>query len=268
MRKTNYIKLFLVAILALSPLLDTISQTVGNLPMRLKVGIYNVGHFNEGEIGGYQRRDPQIELQCWRNWVGEQALDILALCEWNSTFDKDKTIDAEKEILAPIYNNIYWGKENTWIFNGIATNYELTNIRQVDWAGEYYALIGDLKIGDKLITIMSTHIPWQEKWHKKALDDLAAELKKYEYVICMGDINALDAEQLRFEEEGFNIANGGHQGFFVTNPNGVAKGKTDGLHLDNIITSKNIKIMGVQAPANSLTARDHYPIIADLIITW
>ena len=34
----------------------------------------------------------------------------------------------------------------------------------------------------------------------------------------MGDMNALDATQLRFVEEGFNIANGGYQGFFVTAP--------------------------------------------------
>lgn len=266
--KTNYSKFFFALFLA-SYFISTISaQTVDKQPMRLKVGIYNVGHFNEGNIGGYQGREPQLEVQRWRNWVGEQSLDILALCEWNSTFDKDKTIDAAKEILAPVYNNIYWGKENTWIYNGLATNYKLTNLRQIQWAGEYYALIGDLKIGEKIVTIISTHIPWQEQWHDQALADLTAELKKYEYVICMGDINALDAEQLKFEAEGFNIANGGYQGFFVTYPDGVAKGKKDGIHLDNIITSSNIKIMGIQAPANPLTMRDHYPIIANLIITW
>lgn len=237
-------------------------------PLRLRVGTYNIGHFNEGKLGGYQRDDVQVELQRWKNWVGEQALDILVLNEWNRTFDKDKKIDAQKEILDPVYNQVYLGTENAWVFNGIATNYNLTNIREVKSAGDYYAIFADLKIGDKIITIISTHVPWQKEWHDQAVEDLINEIKKYEYVICMGDINAKDENQLKFVEAGFNIANGGYQGFFVTNSSGKMKGKKEGLHIDNIITSKNIKIMNVKVPENSLTARDHLPILADVIITW
>lgn len=243
-------------------------QTPDKSPLRLKVGTYNVGHFNEGELGGYQRKDVEVELKRWRSWVGEQSLDILSLNEWNRTFDKDEKIDAQKEILEPYYNQIYWGTENTWIYNGIATNYTLENIRQVDWAGQYYAIIGDLRVGEKVITIMSTHIPWQKEWHAQAIEDLIKEMKKYEYVICLGDINAMDATQSKFKEEGFNIANGGNQGFLMTAPASQSKGRKDGLHIDNIITSKNIKIFAAHAPANSLTARDHFPVIADLVVTW
>lgn len=258
----------LVTLIALLSVFAVFSQTEGGHPLRLKIGTYNIGHFNEGKLGGYQLDDVQIELQRWRNWVGEQALDILVLNEWNEAFDKNGKINAQQEILNPVYKNVYWGAANKWIYNGIATNYKLENIRQVNWAGEYYAVLGDLKIGEKVITIMSTHIPWQKEWHMQAIEDMIKEMKKYEYLICMGDMNAMDATQLKFVEEGFNMANGGYQGFFITAPMNAKKGRKDGLHIDNIITSKNIKILGVEVPENSLTARDHFPITADIIITW
>lgn len=260
-------KILLVVLIALSSV-SVNAQTPEGHPLRLRVGTYNVGHFNEGKLGGYQGDDAQIEVQRWRNWVGEQAVDILALNEWNKMFDKNEKMNAQTEILEPFYNNIYWGDENKWIYNGIATNYKLENVRQVHWAGQYYAVIGDLKIGKKTITIMSTHIPWQKETHAQATADMIAEMKKYEYVICMGDMNALDAVQLNYAKEGFNIANGGYQGFFLTAPMSASKGRKDGLHIDNIITTKNIKILGVSAPSNSLTARDHFPVVADVIITW
>lgn len=244
------------------------AQTTEKHPLKLRVGTYNVGHFNQGKLGGYQGEDVQEEMQRWRNWISLQSFDIFVLNEWNKYFDKDSTYDATAELLKPIYNNIYWGDANKWIYNGIATNFKLSNLRQVQWAGDYYAVIGDLKIGEKIITIMSTHIPWQKEHHAKAIEDMKKEMKKYEYLICMGDMNAFDATQLSFRAEGFNIANGGYQGFLCTAPAGKKKGRKDGLHIDNIITSSNIKIMNVSAPGAGLTEEDHYPVIADVVITW
>lgn len=237
------------------------------LPIRLKVGTYNIGHFNQGSTGGFQGRHFHAEAQKWRTWVGEQSLDILAVQEWNKGFEKDSTLNAEEFILKPYYNHRYFGKQNTWIFNGLASHYKLTNIRQKDWFGEYYALIGDLVIDGTTVTVISTHMPWQAQWHKPSLELLIKELKNYPYFICLGDINALDEEQLQFMSEGFNIANGGHQGWFLTAPSGKLNGKKDGLHIDNIITSRNIKIMNVSAPFTGLNDQDHLPVIADLIIT-
>lgn len=244
-----------------------IAQT--NQPVRLRVGTYNVGHFNQGSLGGFQYpgSHTQAELIRWRKWIGEQGMDFFIVNEWNKQFDRDSTIDAEKELLKPYYNNIYFGDRNTWIYNGIATNYKLSNIRQKYSHGDYYAIMGDLKIAGKTITIISTHIPWQKDWHVPALDSLIADLKKYKYFICLGDINALDAEQLRFVSEGFNMANGGSQGWFTTAPTGALNGKKDGIHIDNIITSGNIKIFNVSVPMTGLNDHDHLPVLADVVIT-
>ena len=263
----------IVLLAAILCTLDVSGQLPGNLPLKLRVGSYNVGHFNQGRLGGYQGSGHhlQVEMANWREWIGKQSMDIFALVEWNKHFDKDSTILAQDELLKPFYSNIYLGDQKRWIYNGIATNYHLTNLRQKYWSGDYYALIADLKIGKKTITIMTTHLPWQKDSHVPGLDSMIKEMKKYEYLICLGDMNASDKEQLHFKTEGFNIANGGSQGWFSTGPgrNRVA-GRREGpdTNIDNIITSKNIKIMNVSAPFTGLNDLDHLPIMADLVITW
>lgn len=241
-------------------------------PLRLKVGTYNIGHFNQGRLGGFQGKGNIVdaELNNWKYWIGEQGLDLLALNEWNEYFDKDSTYVAADELLKPYYNHIHFGKKNTWIYNGIATNYKLNNIKQVNWHGEYYALVGELKIGDKLIHIISTHIPWQKEWHDESLQSLISLLETYEYFICMGDMNAKDKNQEKFLEKGYNMANGGNMGWFATAAGNSSrtgyKGK-ENVNIDNIITSSNMKIMKVRAPKTGLNDLDHLPIIAEVVIT-
>ncbi|WP_164108498.1 MULTISPECIES: endonuclease/exonuclease/phosphatase family protein [Sphingobacterium] len=251
-----------------------LGQLQHNLPLRIKVGVYNLGHFNQGRLGGFQGdgKMMQAELFRWKSWIGEQGLDVFAVNEWNRYFDKDSTVVAEEALLKPFYKNVYFGKENKWIYNGIATNYTLENIRQEKWDGDYYAVLGDLKVGNKTITVISSHIPWQKEWHNSSIDALLTELKKYEYFICMGDMNAADKVQLKFTEAGFNMANGGVQGWFGTAVGtNAAEGRVGAVpnrSIDNIVTSSNIKIMNVSAPFTHLNDLDHLPILADLIVTW
>lgn len=264
--------------------------TIGNLyaqndaPVRFRVATYNVGHFNQGMKGGLEVRGKnfyptnkdvtgkfiQLEMLAWRKWIGEQGLDFFCVQEWNKYFDQDSTYLSEKELLQPYYNNIYFGDEHPWIYNGIATNHKLTNLRQKYWFQDYYALIGDLKVGNKTVQVISTHIPWQVAGHAAALDSVIKELKKFKYFILFGDTNSSDAEILRFQKEGFNIANGGYQGWFATASGGVSlMGMVDApnKHIDNIITSKNIKIMKVSGPHTGLNDMDHLPLIADVVVT-
>lgn len=274
----------LLSFIAFLFVFHVIAQSPGNTPVKLRVGSYNVGHFNQGMKGGLEVRGKNYypknkavtgnyikqELFNWRNWIGQQSLDIFCVQEWNRYFDQDSTFVAETELLKPYYNNTYFGDEHTWIYNGIATNYRLTNLRQKPISGDYYALIGDLKIGNKTIQVISMHIPWQKEWHAAALDSVMADLKKYKYFICFGDTNSSDTEILRFRDTGFNIANGGNQGWFATAAGGVKLNLMQDApdkHIDNIITSKNIKIMNVSAPYTTLNDMDHLPIIADVIIT-
>lgn len=224
----------------------------------IRIGTYNVGHFNDGKLGGYQGEDVFSYMQKWKKWIQEQKLDILSLNEWNLYFEKSNTINASDSLLAPFYKNIYFGIRDAWIYNGICTNYEVDehSRKQIKLnKTNYYAIFEDLFIEGKRITIISTHLPWQAT-HQKAMEELVDELKKYEYFICFGDMNAIDEEQKAFTNYGFNIANGGSFGFFKT-----YEGK-DHIHLDNIVTSNNIDIIEVISPNPNLSKGDHYPLEA------
>lgn len=194
------------------------SQSINKLPLKLTVGTYNVGHFNQGRLGGFQGtgKMAKAELNNWKRWIGQQGLDILGLNEWNIFFDKDSTYNATNQLLTPYYSHIYFGKKTRWIYNGIATNLKLQNIKQENFGGDYYAIIGEWKINDEIIHIISVHLPWQKQWHSESLKSLIELLKKYDYFICMGDMNAFDDDQLLFVKNGFNMANGGNMGWFST----------------------------------------------------
>lgn len=271
----NYVSKFsfLLIFILLTSFLTGYGQLPDNMPLKLKVGTYNVGHFNQGRLGGFQGSGNIVkaELNNWKTWIGMQSIDILSLNEWNLYFDKDSTYDATDEILAPYYSNIRFGKENTWIYNGIATNFPLYNIEQKDLDGEYYAVSGEIKIGSKIIKVISVHVPWQKDWHDRSLNKLIEYLKEFEYFICMGDMNAKDENQQLFLKAGFNSANGGNMGWFSTTPGSESstgyKGNQD-RNIDNIVTSSNIKIMNVHSPKTGLNDLDHKPIIADVVITW
>lgn len=265
-----FLQLSLVSVLIFP---SSFAQTSEPLPLRLRVGTYNVGHFNQGRLGGFQGEGRIVEsdLNRWRKWIGEQSLDLFGVNEWNRYFDKDSTFQAKEELLDSYYKHVYLGTENTWIYNGFAANFELYNIREEVWAGEYYAIIGELRVQDKTIHVISTHLPWQKEWHDQSVRDLIQLLGGYEYFICLGDMNARDENQRLFTEAGFNMANGGAMGWFPTNANRTASsgymGKED-VNIDNIVTSPNIKIMNVRVPQTGLNDLDHFPVMADLIITW
>lgn len=269
-----FIRLFTLTLLMLSSSFLVRAQTADNLPLKLRVGTYNVGHFNQGRLGGFQGTGKMVmaELNNWKSWIGQQSLDILVLNEWNQFFDKDSVYRAKEELLDPFYTHVHFGDEHRWIYNGIAANFSLQNIRQKNWDGDYYALLGDLVIGDKTITIVSTHIPWQKEWHQGSFDALIKELEQYEYFVCMGDMNAVDDTQKKFTEAGFHMANGGTMGWFgtaaATNSAAGRKGDLPNTSIDNIVTSSNIKIMQVSAPLTGLNDLDHLPVLADIVITW
>lgn len=249
------------------------SQTTSDLlPIKLKVGNYNVGHFNQGRLGGFQGTGhwSKAKLNDWRVWIGKQNLDILSVNEWNHFFDNDTIYNAQQELLDPFYAHVYFGDENKWIYNGIATNFKLYNVHQVNWHKDYYAIIGELRVKDKVVHIISTHLPWDE-WHDQAMKDLINLLSQFEYFICLGDMNAFDKSQKLFLKAGFNMANGGYLGWFPTASGRVATSGYRGNrndNIDNIVTSDNIKIMNVSATKTGLNDLDHRPIIANVVITW
>jgi endonuclease/exonuclease/phosphatase family metal-dependent hydrolase len=243
------------------------TNATNGLPLKIRVGTYNVGHFNQGKLGGYQESDPKQAAERWRAWIKKQSLDVFFVNEWDVYFDKAGTMDATELLLKPSYENVFFGKKNKWIYNGIATNFKISNVRQVDLTLKaYYATLADWQVGNVVITLMSVHVPWQECCHETSIDALIEELKKHKHVICGGDLNATDRNVLKIKAAGFNVANGGNEGWFCTAATRCGTTTVD-VNIDNIITSRNINISKVAAPTTGLNDLDHLPIMADLTVT-
>ena len=87
----------IIAFLWSSPFIA--AQPDNGSPIKLRVGTYNVGYFNQGKLGGYQGEDVSEELQRWHKWISEQSMDIFSLVEWNSAFDKDGKIPVIADLI-------------------------------------------------------------------------------------------------------------------------------------------------------------------------
>ena len=265
MRKATFALAVTAGLIALTFPEGSAAESTG-VPLTIRVGTYNVGHFNQGKLGGYQGSDPQAAAQRWRRWIKEQSFDIFFIEEWNRHFDKSGTIDATKELLRPFFSNVVFGKENRYIYNGIGTHFKLTNLREVPLTHkEYYLTQADWQEGDITITLMSVHVPWQECCHASSIDALIAELKRHKYFICAGDLNAPDRNVLKIKAAGIQVANGGEEGWFCTAAERCATTKTD-VHIDNILTSPNITIRKISAPNTGLNDQDHLPLLAEVVI--
>lgn len=253
---------FLLAGLAGSSVLATDDTNT----LTLRVGTYNVGHFNQGKLGGYQGTDVREALQRWQKWTRDQKFDIFLIQEWNRFFDKDGKISAADEILKPLYSSITFGQENTYIYNGVATNFKTSNFRQVPLTHKsYYITQVDWEWNGKTIVLMSVHVPWQKDSHASSITALIEELKKHEYFICAGDLNAPDADVLKIRDAGFRVANGGDEGWHCTSAKRFGTSEPN-QNIDNIVTSSNITIRKVEAPHPGLNDEDHFPLTAELVI--
>ena len=248
---------------------DGVDETAQEKPATtskyVKIGVWNVGHFNTGALGGYQGDDVDEALNRWKLWLTLQHFDIFGINEWNPTFDKDGKYDATAELLRPLYKNMYFGRYNLsyqWVYNGVATNYELdyANAYTINFAHpQYDCIVIDAKIQDKTVTLIIGHIPWQNDpgsySHDNSLPILKAEMKKHERFIYMSDMNATKEEQLSFAAEGYHIANGANGVWYPTIV-------TSTTALDQIITSPNIRIMESSSLLTGLQNGDHRPVMA------
>ena len=233
----------------------------------LKVGSFNTGHFNMGNLGGYQGKNVTGTLSLWQEWISQQKCDILFLQEWNVFFDKDSVYLAQKELLDPYYTNIVWGDLNEWIHNGICTNLPIQGKQVKRFNGAYYAVVTFTDFFGKQVALVSVHLNWNVNFHELDLTQFIEFLGEFDTFIAGGDINTTKEGQLRFKKAGFNIANGGDYGFICTSPGNTSRADLDSkCCLDNIITSPNITIMHPYSSTTHVNDQDHLPILAEVVI--
>lgn len=267
--------------------ISNMQKTISNLQLNnktLKVMTFNIGKFNYGKsTGGMEQILVDEKMYNWRRFFGEHDVDILAVQEFSSVIDENKTLDSNSNLFNYLFANYtshypqvlkIYSKEK--IQKDVVTGYlpNDTDDNKRGYVKSYITLDNGVKI-----CLINCHLTYFDnsdgvEIRKQQINSLLNVLENEKYFILFGDFNTNFGginEYNPFIEKGYNLANGGYFGWVRTFNN--EKNYTDTAnrghdrYLDNIITSANIKIINAKVlnTFNYLTS-DHLPILAEIEI--
>lgn len=234
----------------------------------IKIMSYNVGKFSYGIGNGYADSDTLSEkIKTTKRFFGGISADIIGLQEKKNGFDANNTVDSNIEIFNYLYPYVESRDLSTlaWDVPEIRSKYRISNggCSKLSTGRNY--IYGTVDIYGQNIYLLNVHLdPFSPENRNTERAEILSLLSDKEYFILMGDFNALSgADEFKlFKDAGYNVANSGYFGDFQTTT-------TEGQCIDNIITSSRIKIENVYVPdyAYKMCSSDHYPIIADVLIS-
>ena len=245
-------------------------------PVTLKICSFNVGLWTDGKSSNARVDDANVKAESikLRRFLGNENFDFLLCEEATHEFDKSYKINAyeycfknnlphgwttsDSNVSGPVRQFLLTGKYK--LKNVTYHNYENASTRgYVTFTSE---------IAGRKITFINCHLSsgysTDDELRAKERAELIKVLKNCEYGILMGDFNARSIDDFNDFSE-FNIANHGYYGDFKTWPDAKESDSNwpNGC-IDNIITTKNIKIINVLM--GEIAMSDHKPLIAEIEI--
>lgn len=239
----------------------------------LKVCSFNVGLWTNGIADNARVPDDDVSTESikLRRFLGGMNADFMLCQEATHEFDKSYKIDAYEYCFK---NNFpfYWktssqdasAQARQFLFSG---KRELKNVTYHDYQCEstkgYVTFESD--IGGRNVTFIGCHLSTESSSdgiRQQEMTELANVLEKCEYGILCGDFNAFSIDEFTNHFGDFNIANHGYFGDFETWPADSSYWASWNKCLDNIITTKSIKIVNVEM--GEVDMSDHIPLIAEL----
>ena len=241
-------------------------------PLPLKICSFNVGLWTDGKSSNARVDDANVESEAikLRRFLGDENFDFLLCEEATHEFDKSYKINAYSYCFK---NNLSYGwttsdksvsiQARQFLLTG---KYKLKNVTYHNYENAstrgYVTFTSEL--ADREITFINCHLSSgysaDDEMRAKERAELIQILKKCEYGVLMGDFNARSIDDFNDFSE-FNVANHGYYGDFKTWPGaGVTDHGWPNGCIDNIITTKSIKIINVLM--GEIDMSDHKPLIA------
>ncbi len=261
--------------------INIITNRIKEKPSYIRIGSYNIGHFNEGSSPyPYGSESKKIKF---RKCIADMNCNIVALQE-NDIYYNDNTKESAYESVYRNFKYYSCGTKYDYNCNGFASDYRIDSPYEKIFINNYnqnrYYYCCDITIDDKDIHLISTQLEFQDvDTRRKQINEILEEVKKYERCIICGDFNvanringvasepynALYEEDYKlFTDQGLTLANVGYLGGINTLVG--REGSSDGVFpWDNIIVTNNIKIKNI-GRVEMEYMNDHYPIFADLVI--
>lgn len=243
-------------------------------PVALKICSFNVGLWTDGKSSNARVDDANVKAESikLRRFLGNENFDFLLCEEATHEFDKSYKINAYEYCFK---NNLPhgWttsdstasGPVRQFLLTG---KYELKNVTYHNYenASSRGYVTFTSEIMGREITFINCHLSSgysaDDEMRAKERAELIKVLKNCEYGVLMGDFNARSIDDFNDFSE-FNNANHGYYGDFKTWP--AAKESDSNWPngcIDNIITTKNIKIINVFM--GEIAMSDHKPLIAEI----
>ena len=222
----------------------------------LTVGTWNIKRGNghllmQGRLVYDQQPDIMGIQEAFQNLKSDNIIDNLASI---------KTKDMSHNVLSPTLNYSKGGKYG----NGMLSRYELKNVKTYPlYSGKYEKRLlqkAEIEIDGKKVSFYNTHFTYntaevRKKQFEQVLDIMKKDKNKYK--ILTGDFNA------KFSE--FSVL----KGYTIVNTNETkyydySKKPIDYSEIDNIVVTKNIKVINSRLVVNSFS--DHYPVFAYVVL--
>lgn len=209
----------------------------------------------------------------YKKIINATGADILGICEYETKYPRHSSSGSARDIIFSCYKQARIGTYiqasscNAVFMNSpqyISTSekiFEHTVKKDVDpsEAQRYYIDVL-CKIGGREVHVVETHLDWKDdNIRALQIQELISTMSAYPYVIIGGDFNTdkdtIDAEMQPFISAGFDVANGGYIGSFITHE--------DTYKLDNIVT-KGFAMSNIKVDENAGNYSDHWIISCDL----
>lgn len=249
-----------------------------NVPVKLRIAHWNIGHFSLGANDNSSITHEQYPemRQKWAEAINSINADIMLCCEYSNNIvnasGSDEAISARDTIFS-IYKYAWTSlapSETSLLASAIFSNHKMYRVSAVPFAhrstpGRHY-YVGTLLIGGTIIKIVETHLDLHgngsdaDTNRALQIQQLIDDFADFDHVVIGGDFNVNSTSEYdAFVEAGYQMANLGYLGRINTHPSG-----TPTTPLDNIMC-KGMAINGIKI-VNEETLTDHCCIYADFTL--
>jgi len=205
-------------------------NTLNSKSEKLKIAVWNIGHFSDGanpstSITGADYETKKAEF---RSFLNDAGADILFIPEYSATFaNVNNTAISAKDAILCNYLYRFIGSQIRYSCNAMYSNVQILGLSDVDYecnqdavithttyiqAKDYRYMHGTFSISGETVHIIGTHCAFDlnnADVETDQYDELIELCKDWEHVIIIGDMNAVNgsSEFDRFINAGYTLAN-------------------------------------------------------------
>ena len=235
---------------------------------RIRVATMNYGLWNDGVTKYVEDEKAAAVLERWKQMLADHNADMIAGQEYLPFFDRSNQMPADECLFSFLYPYQYsttTGHGKNLVSGTVCTDFAVRSF-STDKNRQYTKAHTD--IHGTRVCVLNAHCSLEPDFtvHRQTeFEELLRVMREEEHVILMGDFNAYSVSEFAlFQKAGYRIANGGEFGTFDTWTNFDKPSSWKNKAIDNIIVSRDIRILNVSVDRRDLS--DHNMLIADLVL--